>query len=59
MVMDDQCQFHHDAKNTMRECEQLKHALGVPSTYKRTRSSNNGDRNGGQRFDNRNRRTDR
>jgi hypothetical protein len=28
MVMDDQCQFHHDAKHTMRECEQLKHALG-------------------------------
>jgi hypothetical protein len=21
MVMDDQCQFHHDAKHTMRECE--------------------------------------
>jgi hypothetical protein len=27
MVMDDQCQFHRDAKHTMRECEQLKHAL--------------------------------
>jgi hypothetical protein len=27
MVMDDQCQFHCDAKHTMRECEQLKHAL--------------------------------
>jgi hypothetical protein len=23
MVMDDQCQFHRDAKHTMRECEQL------------------------------------
>jgi hypothetical protein len=21
MVMDDQCQFHRDAKHTMRECE--------------------------------------
>jgi hypothetical protein len=29
MVMDDQCQFHRDAKHTMRECEQLKRALGV------------------------------
>jgi hypothetical protein len=27
MVMDDQCQFDCDAKHTMRECEQLKHAL--------------------------------
>jgi hypothetical protein len=26
MVMDDRCQFHHDAKHTMRECEQLKRA---------------------------------
>jgi hypothetical protein len=32
MVMDDQCQFHRDAKHTMRECEQLKRALGVQST---------------------------
>jgi hypothetical protein len=59
MVMDDQCQFHRDAKHTMRECEQLKRALGVPSTSKRTRSNNNDDRNGGQHFDNRNRRPDR
>jgi hypothetical protein len=59
MVMDDQCQFHRDAKHTMRECEQLKRALGVPSTFKKTRSNNNDDRNGGQRFDNRNRRPDR
>jgi hypothetical protein len=29
MVMGDQCQFHSDAKHTMRECEQLKRALGV------------------------------
>jgi hypothetical protein len=58
-VMDDQCQFHRDAKHTMRECEQLKRALGVTSTPKRTRSNNNDDRNGGQRFDNRNRRPDR
>jgi hypothetical protein len=35
MVMDDQCQFHRDAKHTMRECEQLKRALGVPSTPRR------------------------
>jgi hypothetical protein len=55
MVMDDQCQFHRDAKHTMRECEQLKRALGVPFTSKRTRSNNKDDRNGGQRFDNRNR----
>jgi hypothetical protein len=45
MVMDDQCQFHRDAKHTMRECEQLKHALGVPYTSKKTRSNNNDDRN--------------
>jgi hypothetical protein len=54
MVMDD-----HDAKHTMRECKQLKRALGVPSTSKKTRSNNNDDRSGGQRFDNRNRRPDR
>jgi hypothetical protein len=58
-VMDDQCQFHRDAKHTMRECEQLKRALGVPSTSKKTRSNSNDDRNGGQRFDNHNRRPDR
>jgi hypothetical protein len=57
MVMDDHCQFH--AKHTMRECEQLKRALGVPSTSKKTRSNSNDDRNGGQRFENRNRRPDR
>jgi voltage-gated potassium channel Kch len=38
MVMDDQCQFHRDAKHTMRECEQLKRALGVLSTSKKTRT---------------------
>jgi hypothetical protein len=59
MVMDDQCQFHRDAKHTMRECEQLKRALGVPSTSKKTKRNSNDDRNGGQRFDNRNRRLDR
>jgi hypothetical protein len=59
MVMDDQCQFHSDGKHTMRECEQLKRALGVLSTSKRTRSNNNDDWNGGQRFDNCNRRPDR
>jgi hypothetical protein len=60
MVMDDQCQFHCDSKHTMRECEQqLKRALGVPSDSKKTKSSNNDDQNGDQRFDNRNRRPDR
>jgi hypothetical protein len=59
MVMDDQCQFHRDAKHTMRDCEQLKCALGVPSDSKKTKSNNNDDRNSGQRFDNRNRRPDR
>jgi hypothetical protein len=43
----------------MRECEQLKRALGVPTESKKTKSSNNDDRNGDQRFDNRNRRPDR
>jgi hypothetical protein len=59
MVMDDQCQFHRDAKHTMREYEQLKRALGVPSESKKTKSSNNDDRNGDQCFDNRNHRPDR
>jgi hypothetical protein len=59
MVMDDQCQFRHDTKHNMRECEKLKHALRVPSTSKKTRSRNNDDSNGGQHFDNRNRRPDR
>jgi hypothetical protein len=38
----------------MRECEHLKRALGVPSTSKKTKSNSNDDRNGGQRFENRN-----
>jgi hypothetical protein len=59
MVMDDQCQLHRDAKHTMRECEQLNHALRVPSTSKKTRRNSNDDRNGGERFENRNRRPDR
>jgi hypothetical protein len=41
IVMDDQCQFHRDAKHTMRECEQLKRALGVPSESKKAKSDNN------------------
>jgi hypothetical protein len=36
MVMDHQCQFHRDVKHNMRECEQLKRALGVPSTSRRS-----------------------
>jgi predicted secreted Zn-dependent protease len=55
LVMDDQCQFHRDAKHTMRECEQLKRALRVPSDSKTTKNSNNDDQNGDQRFDNHNR----
>jgi hypothetical protein len=49
MVMEDQCQFHRDAKHTMRECEQLKRALRVPSESKKTKSSNNNDWNSDQR----------
>jgi hypothetical protein len=52
MVMDDQCQFHRDAKHTMRECEQRKRALGVPSDSRKTKRSNNDDQNSDQRFDN-------
>jgi hypothetical protein len=59
MVMDDRCQFHRDAKHTMRECEQLKRALGVPSKPKKTMSGNNDDRNSSCRYDNHNRRPDR
>jgi hypothetical protein len=59
MVMDDQCQFHRDAKHTMRVYEQLKHALGVPSNSKKTKSSNNDDQDGDRRFDNHNQRHDR
>jgi hypothetical protein len=51
MVMDDQCQFHRDAKHTMRECEQLKRALKVPSDSKKTKSSNNDNQSSYQRFD--------
>jgi hypothetical protein len=43
MVMDDQCQFHRNAKHTMRECEQLKRALGIPSESKKAKSDNNDD----------------
>jgi hypothetical protein len=59
MVMDEQCQFHRDAKHTTRECEQLKGALELSSDSKKTKSSNNDDWNGDQRFDNRNSRPDR
>jgi hypothetical protein len=58
MVMDDQCQFHRDAKHTMRECEQLKRALGVLSTSKKTKSNNNDDWDGDQPYENRSRRID-
>jgi hypothetical protein len=43
----------------MRECEKLKHALGVPSDSKKTKINSNNDMNGGQRFDNCNRLPDR
>jgi hypothetical protein len=43
MAMDDQCQFHRDAKHTMRACEQLKHAFGVPSESKKSKSNNDDD----------------
>jgi hypothetical protein len=55
MVMDDQCQLHRDAKHTMRECEQLKGALRVSSTSRKTRSNNNDDWNSVQCYTNRNR----
>jgi hypothetical protein len=55
MAMDDQCQFHHDARHTMRECEQLKRALGVPFESKKAKSDNNDDQNGNRCYDNRNR----
>jgi hypothetical protein len=59
IVMDDQCQFHRDAKHTMRECEQLKRVLGVPSESKKAKSNNNDDQRSDHRYDNRNRRPDR
>jgi hypothetical protein len=59
MVMDDQCQFHRDAKHTMRECKQLKRALGVPSESKKAKSDNNDDQNGNRCFNNCNHRPDR
>jgi hypothetical protein len=43
MVMDDQCQFHREAKHNMRECEQLTRSLGVPFDSKMTKSNNNDD----------------
>jgi hypothetical protein len=43
MVMDDQCQFHRDAKHTMRECEQLNRTLRVPLKPKNTKRGNNDD----------------
>jgi hypothetical protein len=52
MVLEDQCQFHHDAKHTMRECEQLKRALGVPFESKKAKSDNNDDQNDNRRYDN-------
>jgi hypothetical protein len=58
-TLDDQCQFHRDAKHTMRECEQLKRALGVPPEPKKTKSGNNDEQNNYRHYDNRNRRPDR
>jgi hypothetical protein len=55
MVMDDQCQFHHDAKNTMRECEQLKCVLGIPSESNKAKSDNNDNQNDNHCYDNHNR----
>jgi hypothetical protein len=52
MVMDDQCQFHFDAKHTMRKCEQLKRALVVPPEPKKTKSGSNDDQNSSCRYDN-------
>jgi hypothetical protein len=43
----------------MRECEQLKHALGLPYKSKKAKSNKNDDQNGDQRFNNRKRRPDR
>jgi hypothetical protein len=43
MVMDDQCHFHRDAKHIMRECEHLKHVLGVRPESKNAKSDNNDD----------------
>jgi chromodomain-helicase-DNA-binding protein 1 len=56
MVMDDQCQLHRDANHTIRECEQLKHALGAPPKPMKTKGGNNDDQNSSRRYDNRNRR---
>jgi hypothetical protein len=35
----------------MRECKQLKHALGVPPEPKKTKSGNNDDQNSSCRYD--------
>jgi hypothetical protein len=43
----------------MRECEQLKRALGVPLKYKKAKSDDNDDQNGNCHYDNRNHRPDR
>jgi hypothetical protein len=58
MVIDDQCQFHRDAKHTMRECEQLKRALGIHLESKKAKSDNNDDQNRNRRYGNCNRRPD-
>jgi hypothetical protein len=36
-TLDDQCQFHRDGKYSMRECEQLKCAIGIPPEQRRPR----------------------
>jgi hypothetical protein len=38
-VMDNQCQFHCDAKHTMRECEQLKRTPGYLQSPRRPRAA--------------------
>jgi hypothetical protein len=43
-TLDDTCQFHQNTKHTMRDCEELKRAIGVPPEPKKTKSGNSGDR---------------
>jgi hypothetical protein len=55
-TLDDVCQFHHDTKHTMWECDQLKRALVIPPNPKKTKNDNNDDQSNNHCYDNRNRR---
>ena len=51
-TLNDICQFHAGAKHSIRDCEELKRALGVPQEPKQPRRNSGDDRHYNRRYDN-------